>query len=250
MLIRILEKSSRWQKEGIDNMFDVKIGDYSMYEDFGLQALSIDPGSAEVDEKFKEIPGRNGDLDLTEVLTGFPVYKNATMKLSFDFKDGNYDLWLIRGSELKNKLHGRRMKVILGNDSFYYEGRVSVNTDKINKKYSTVEISVNRDPYKLEQYSSLDDYLWDDFNFENGIVREYNNLQVNGTLEVIIPGRAMMVVPVFDCSSAMTVTYDGIIYDLPKGKSRTPDLLLKTGDNKLTFKGNGTVSIDYRGGSL
>lgn len=43
MLIRILEKSSRWQKEGIDNMFDVKIGDYSMYEDFGLQALSIDP---------------------------------------------------------------------------------------------------------------------------------------------------------------------------------------------------------------
>ena len=38
-------------------MFDVKIGDYSMYEDFGLQALSIDPGSAEVDEKFKEIPG-------------------------------------------------------------------------------------------------------------------------------------------------------------------------------------------------
>lgn len=49
-------------------MFDVKIGDYSMYKDFGLRALSIDPGTAEVDEKFKEIPGRNGDLDLTDAL--------------------------------------------------------------------------------------------------------------------------------------------------------------------------------------
>ena len=54
-------------------MFDVKIGDYGMYEDFGLQALSIDPGSAEVDEKFKEIPGRNGDLDLTDALQGSSV---------------------------------------------------------------------------------------------------------------------------------------------------------------------------------
>ena len=100
-------------------MFDVKIGEYSMYEDFGLQALSIDPGSAGVDEKFKEILGRNGDLDLTDALTGFPTYKNTTMKITFDFKDGNYDLWIARASELQNKLHGRRMKVILGNDSFY-----------------------------------------------------------------------------------------------------------------------------------
>ena len=70
------------------------------------------------------------------------------MKLTFDFKDGNYDLWLARASELQNKLHGKRMKVILGNDSFYYEGRVSVSTEKINKYYSSVEITVNRDPYK------------------------------------------------------------------------------------------------------
>lgn len=102
-------------------MFDVKIGDCSMYKDFGLRALSIDPGTAEVDEKFKEIPGRNGDLDITDALTGFPVYKNATMKLTFDFKDDNYDLWLIRASELRNKIHGRRLKVVLGNDEFFYE---------------------------------------------------------------------------------------------------------------------------------
>lgn len=231
-------------------MFDVKIGKYSMYEDFGLQALSIDPGSAGVDEKFKEIPGRNGDLDLTDVLTGFPTYKNTTMKITFDFKDGNYDLWITRASELQNKLHGRRMKVILGNDSFYYEGRISVSTEKLNKQYSSVEISVNRDPYKYELQSSVEDWEWDTFNFETGIVREYGNLQVEGTLELIIPGRVMRVIPIFECSAEMQVTYNGVVYTLPKGKSRSPDLMLNEGDNKLIFNGNGTVSVDYQGGSL
>lgn len=231
-------------------MFDVKIGDCSMYKDFGLRALSIDPGTAEVDKKFKEIPGRNGDLDITDALTGFPVYKNATMKLTFDFKDDNYDLWLIRASELRNKIHGRRLKVVLGNDEFFYEGRISVSTEKLNKRYSSVEITINRDPYKLELQSSLEDWLWDSFNFETGIIRDYKDLQVAGRLELIIPGRTMRVIPVFDCSEEMTVSYNGTIYNLPKGKSKSPDLLLGEGDNALIFTGNGTVSVDYRGGSL
>lgn len=231
-------------------MFDVRIGDYSMYKDFGLCALSIDPGTAEVDEKFKEIPGRNGDLDLTDALTGFPIYKNATMKLTFDFKDGNYDLWLMRASELKNRLHGKRMKVVLGREEFFYEGRVSVNTEKLNRRYSSVEITVNRDPYKMELHSSLESWLWDSFNFETGIVRDYKDLQVKGNLEVIIPGRTMRVIPTFECNEKMTVNHNGTTYNLPKGKSRSPDLLLGEGKNKLVFSGNGTVSIDYRGGSL
>lgn len=142
------------------------------------------------------------------------------------------------------------MKVILGNDSFYYEGRISVSTEKLNKQYSSVEISVNRDPYKYELQSSVEDWEWDTFNFETGIVREYGNLQVDGTLELIIPGRVMRVIPIFECSAEMQVTYNGVVYTLPKGKSRSPDLMLSEGDNKLIFNGNGTVSVDYQGGSL
>jgi hypothetical protein len=48
----------------------------------------------------------------------------------------------------------------------------------------------------------------------------------------------------------MQVTYNGITYDLPKGKSKVFDIWLGMGDNILIFTGNGTVSIDYRGGSL
>lgn len=96
-----------------------------------------------------------------------------------------------------------------------------MNTEKLNRRYSSVEITVNRDPYKLELYSSLENWLWDSFNFETGIVRNYKDLQVKGNLEVIIPGRTMRVIPVFDCSEEMTVSYNGIIYNLPKGKSKS-----------------------------
>ena len=60
----------------------------------------------------------------------------------------------------------------------------------------------------------------------------------------------MRVIPIFECSAEMQVTYNGVVYTLPKGKSRSPDLMLSEGDNKLIFNGNGTVSVDYQGGSL
>lgn len=232
-------------------MFDVQIGKYSLAAEWGMRLLTLEVGTPEADTKFKEVPGRNGDLDLTEIQTGYTTYKNTTMKLTFDFVDGDYGTWLRKGSEIFNALHGKREKVILGNEkTFFYEGRVKIDTDKINKKYSKVEIEVNRDPYKYEKYSSTEDWLWDDFSFEDGIIREYKDLAVSGSLELHIPGRSMPVIPEFDCSVSMSVTHNRKIYSLPAGKSKAPDLLLIEGDNVLTFTGNGTVSVEYRGGSL
>ena len=232
-------------------MFDVQIGEYTLVNRWGMRLLTLEVGSPEADTKFKEVPGRNGDLDLTEVQTGFTTYKNATMKLTFDFLDGDYGTWLRKGSEIFNDLHGKREKVFLGNEkTFYYEGRINVDTNKINKQFGKIEIEVNRDPYKYEKYSSTEDWLWDDFSFEDGIIREYKDLAVSGSLELHIPGRSMPVIPGFNCSVAMSVTHNGKTYILPAGKSKAPDLLLMEVDNVLTFSGNGTVSVEYRGGSL
>lgn len=232
-------------------MFDVQIEKYSLATEWGVRLLTLEVGSPEADTKFKEVPGRNGDLDLTEIQTGYTTYKNATMKLTFDFVDGDYGTWLRKGSEIFNALHGKRGKVYLGNEkTFYYEGRISIDTEKINKQFSKIEIEVNRDPYKYEKYSSTEDWLWDDFSFEDGIIREYKGLTVSGSLELHIPGRTMPVIPEFDCSIAMSVTHNGKTFSLPARKSKAPDLLLMEGDNVLTFSGNGTVSVEYRGGSL
>jgi len=45
----------------------------------------------------------------------------------------------------------------------------------------------------------------------------------------------------------MTVTYLGVTYDLKAGLNQIGDIWLDEGDHELIFRGNGTVSVDYRG---
>jgi hypothetical protein len=64
----------------------------------------------------------------------------------------------------------------------------------------------------------------------------------------------MAVTPSFivksDDGKGMKVTFNGTTHDLPDGTSRVINIRTVEGDNKLKFTGNGTVSVDYRGGCL
>ena len=113
-----------------------------------------------------------------------------------------------------------------------------------------IVITGTMDAYKYEVADSLGDWLWDDFDFETGIIREYGNLQVTGELNVIIPGRRKHVIPVITASAAMTVSYQSKTYDLAAGINKIYDLALGEEENLLIFTGSGSVSIEYRGGSL
>ena len=50
--------------------------------------------------------------------------------------------------------------------------------------------------------------------------------------------------------SGMTVTFDGRTYNLSDGVNRVVNINIKQETQTLVFTGNGTVSIDYRGGRL
>ncbi|WP_195230587.1 hypothetical protein [Coprococcus comes] len=92
-------------------------------------------------------------------------------------------------------------------------------------------------------------WLWDTFSFVNGIIH-LNEVTVSGTTTVNLLNRRKVVSPTFTCSAAMTVTHEGTRYSLPKGKTTVYDIRLQEGDNNVTFTGNGTVKIEYKGGSL
>ena len=61
-------------------------------------------------------------------------------------------------------------------------------------------------------------------------------------------------VPLFIVNSAddtgMQVVFQGNTFDLLEGTNRVPNIVIKEGESEVTFIGNGTVSIDYREGSL
>ncbi len=210
--------------------------------------------------KFVDIPGADSQLDLSTSLTGEIAYSDRTGSLEFIVDNGQLseysaETWSELYSEIMEYLHGKLLRATLEDDpTFYYEGRFSVNQWKSDPHNSKITIDYTVKPYKFETWSSLEDWEWDPFNFETGIVREYKDLKVDGSLTLVIVGRRMAVTPSFIVKSTdgagMKVAFKGTSYDLPDGTSRVINIRTTEGENTLTFTGNGTVSVDYRGGRL
>lgn len=236
-------------------MDGVTFGTKHSYRDWGLLLKSrpvISPPSPKT--VYVDIPGSDGIIDLTESLTGDVKFDNRTITCEFVVLDAR-NRWSDIYSEIMDYLHGQRMKVRLDEDpTYYYEGRLQVNEWKSDKVTSTITIEGDVEPYKMEMFSSLEEWEWDSFNFETGIIRDYKEIRVDESLTFTIEGRRKSVVPSFtvasDDGSGLQVRFNGTTYDLPDGTSRVLNIVIKNGTNTLYFTGNGTVSIDYRGGRL
>ena len=219
------------------------------YDDFGLRIKSVSIGLPQTKKNQIEIPGADGYLDMTDYFG--TRYENRTIKVECDVEDRNYGNWAAKISQVSNYLHGKKRNLVLDWDNgYYYSGRCTVKVEKENRPYSKVTLEFDCDPYKYETYDSGGDWLWDPFDLENGVIREYGNLAVNGTLELTVIGSPMSTVPEITVSAAMTVAYNGEAYDLLPGLNYLPDLEITEGEYTMTFTGNGTVSVLYRGGSL
>ncbi len=197
-----------------------------------------------------DIPGADGILDLSEVLTGDVKYGNRNIELVFDIVNDYYNFPSI-SSEIANYIHGKKLKLVLDTDKgFYYFGRFSIDNKKSDFRIGEIVISGDVEPYKHEVLSSIEEWMWDDFNFTSSIIRDYKDLVVSGSLALTIQGRRKKVVPTFITNAIMTVTFNGVNYELPIGSTQVLEIELVEGDNILTFTGTGIISVDYRGGSL
>ena len=119
-----------------------------------------------------EIPGANGLLDTTEALTGYPLYGNSAGSFEFivDILRANKS-WIEIYDELKTYFHGRELNMVLTDEpEYYYQGRFKVNQWKSDKEKNLVTIDYDIKPYRRSIVSTIDDWLWDPFNFNTGIV--------------------------------------------------------------------------------
>ena len=82
------------------------------------------------------------------------------------------------------------------------------------------------------------------------IVRGYSEISVSGSLTLEVIGSDMPIVPEITCSAAMNVEIGGQVFELVEGVNKNYDIVLGSGRNMMKFTGNGTVSIDFRGGVL
>lgn len=231
-------------------MKGIKFGEKHSYNDLGLILSSKEIGSPEVKTYEIDVPYRDGKIDVTEKTTGQVSYNNRPLKFTFSCIDA-MNTWSEKYSKLLNMFHGQKMRVICDDDAgFYYLARLKVNQWESDKTIGKIVIEGDAEPYKYDINSSTVDWEWDIFDFEEGIINEMNELIVSGerTVTLICRGKRMFLT--FIVSAAMTVTYKDETYSLNAGSQKIFDLFLEEGENVLTFKGNGTVSIDYIGGIL
>ena len=232
-------------------MKGVKFDDIHTFEKWELILSHTDISFPEPKKEKVDIPGADGELDFSKSLTGDVKYKNRIITFTF-VTTKKYDLWKSLISDIANYLHGQDFeRIILDEDqNFYYKGTAEINESKSDKSIGTIVIECDVEPYKYDLFSSDEDWEWDPFSFIDGIINETKDLEVNGELEVSIIGRRQRVVPRFICEDPLELIFNDTTYNLPAGESYSPDIEICEGENILKFIGNGTVTIEYRGGSL
>lgn len=230
---------------------------YKTVDDWGMViANSVYVSAPELNTAYIEVPGLNGLIDLSEAITGRPTFKKRTLKVVLK-RIHDRKSWDSIISDLRNKIHGRVVKISFSNDpAYYWYGRIYVSNFTREYKRGTVELTIPEcDPYKYNMESSAEPWKWDPFNFETGVITNADAEHIVGSGEVIIPSGNMYVSPEFIVSnlssSSFAVEFGGKTYELKLGSTRIPPILIN-GDEEVTLKFTGTadVLIVYRGGSL
>lgn len=230
-------------------MQTVTFGTKNSYDDFGLILTDKNIGFPEPKLEEVDVIGADGVIDLSEVLNDDIKYKTRKLQFTFTVLKGS-KYWASTVADVANYLHGKKLRIQMDFDpAYYYTGRCKINSFKTSKRLCTITIDAECEPYRLDINGNGEKWLWDTFSFQNGFIR-VNTVTVNGSLQVNLQNQRKIVSPTFTCSTAMTVIVDGVTYNLPKGKTQVLGIRLQYGTNYVTFKGNGTVKIEYQGGAL
>ncbi len=234
----------------MSSIFDVTFNGKSLYTDYELRVLSYVLDAPDPKLYRRQIPGTSDIVDLSEIVSGDVEYNMRGFTIRADFR-GTAAKYFPQYSKIMNDLHGRKFDEIIfsWDKGFKWNGHVFVKAVESVPGYGHVfEISAEVDPFKKEVYASTEPWDWDSLDFDDGIIREYYDLPVPGTL--IIPGRRRRVVPIITASNNMSVTYLGNTYDLFPGENLITALYLGEGEHTLTFNGTGTVDVLYEGAQL
>ena len=242
---------------GVTFLDMIKEGGMKSYEDFHLvpkKRLYIDPPA--VKTNMIEVPGGDGYIDASEAPDGKIHFGARTASWEFHVERQYLSFYHHIYSSIMNYLHGRNMRIILDDDPRYlYVGRASVNQFLSEEFSATIVIDVTTQPYKYELESSTEEWLWDPFNFATDYVRGYGDLRIDGTRVLQIEGGRKSVMPTFiveldDPEESISLEYRGGVYRMEAGEYKIGGVILFSGINTLTFSGDGTVTVEFRGCSL
>ena len=194
-------------------------------------------GKAEANEYYAEVPGHNGPLDLSTVLTdGEPYYNNRPFEATFESSEGSRLERKERIDRMINMLDGWRANIILPDDPYHYiTGRVKVEELYNDLAHCSVRVSASVEPWR---YNTSETVV--------GLIPTTDEQ----TASLINNGRRSVVPAITVTEGAVRLTFnttEGVqTWSLEPGAHTLPDLYLKTGASPLTYSGEGKITLTYR----
>ena len=215
----------------------VRLGDYDTATD-GLWTLAaLDFPEPDQETNMVPVPGRTkGPLDLSYVLTeGEPCYGSRPLSITLESSEGDRAARQLRISNMINRLHGRRIEIVLpDNPDHYALGRVGVRQLYNDPAHAAVEISGTCEPWL---YAAE----------ETRVLIQATTIESTTTLH---NAGAMSVVPVLEVTAEdggnVILKYGTSSGAFSTGTYSWPALLLTPGYHDVRCSGAGSVTIKYR----
>lgn len=179
-----------------------------------------------------DIPGGNGKIDLTEVLTGNTVYDNRTQEFSF-YAIAVEDFEKLK-TDVSNFLHGNSFDYKITMDPEYtYHGRFKVSGYSHGAysigRVGIITISIDADPYKTKGIQTL-------------------SVNAAGGRIVRIQNGRKPVRPKFETDGSIKIICNDTETELPAGTWTINKLMFKSGVNEVYIRSmdiEPTVSWGY-----
>lgn len=219
------------------------------YRDFGVTIAEKNIGYPEKQKIKVQVPFSNIEYDFSEIY-GEQTYTHRTLEYTLNVVDltkpnttesinileTQISNWLLVGGG-KRKLYDDSMP------GYYYLAEVEGGLDFDELwNHGTLTVQFTAYPFMISELPEGHD-IWDEFNFELDVA-QVTDFQVNGSLQVILYNVGTpSLTPEIEASSPMQIITDGIIYNVPAGKSKSDEFRLKPGENELTIIGNGTINF-------
>lgn len=189
-------------------------------QELGIFVTSWEDDPPEPETSFVSVPGRDGDIDLTDALAGWTVYGNRTIKvgLAADAGRSRQDA-LFAFTSVKRLVHGRRCRIEFSGDPGYaYTGRTALGDVAYLRGAWTCTLTATCLPYK-----------------SRGTMTYHLDAACGKT--VVVRSGAEPVCPTIECSGRTLVNVDGHTYEYGPGASQNLDLWLMGPATAMTING-------------
>ena len=203
---------------------------WNTWHDWRCTLTAKDLTPAEPKLNLVEIDGAHGALDLTEALTGEPVYNTRTASASFMCSEGTHREREALLRRITTALHGRRLPIVDPDDPEHYLlGRVVIKKPANNMAYLSFTTEATCDPWRY------------------AIEETVRSVPVSGTLDVVLTNDGdKTVCPEVTITGTLDLTYNGTTVRKTPGVYKFPDLRLPNGSTVVGVSGRGSVTFTYR----